>query len=447
MFDANDAPVRAVRDTAHRLTGAPADYDPLLAMVGDARLVLLGEATHGTREFYLARIAITQRLIMEQGFTGVVCEADWPDADRVNRYVRGVGEDRSAEEALGDFRRFPQWMWRNTDVRNFVAWLRDHNAALASGTPRVGFYGMDLYSLRRSREEVVRYLDQVDPDAARRARSRYACFDHHGEDPQEYGYAASFDLSPACEDQVVQQLVELQRRAAEYARRDGQMAADQYFTAEQNARLVRDAEEYYRSMFRGRVSSWNLRDRHMMDTVDALLTHLDRQVGRTRLVLWAHNSHLGDARATQMGEEGEWNVGQLARERHGGDAFLVGFTTYDGSVRAASDWGGEAERKRVRTGLSESHEEMFHEVGIPNFLLPLRGNETAAAHLREPRLERAIGVIYRPESERVSHYFHARLADQFDAVIHCDTTHALDPLESMAEEPTDQAPDTFPTAV
>ena len=312
--------MEAVRQSAHPLTGAAQDYDPLLDLVGEARFVLLGEASHGTHEFYHERAQITERLIKEKGFTAVAVEADWPDAYRVNRYVRGMSDDVDAIEALADFRRFPTWMWRNTDVVEFLEWLRAYNDALPPSATKIGFYGLDLYSLRASMKAVLHYLDKVDPDAAKRARARYACFDHFGEDTQVYGFMTASGLAKSCEEEVISQLVDLQRRAMEYARRDGHVAEDELFYAEQNARLVKNAEAYYRSMFLEEVSSWNLRDRHMVETLDALVAHLGRQGGRAKVVVWAHNSHLGDARATQMGQRGELNVGQLIRERYGREA-------------------------------------------------------------------------------------------------------------------------------
>ncbi|MBZ5674982.1 MAG: erythromycin esterase family protein [Acidobacteriia bacterium] len=436
-----------VRDASHPLTGADTDYDPLLEFLGDAHFVLLGEASHGTHEFYRQRAKITKRLIQEKGFTAVAVEADWPDAYRVNKYVRGQGEDADAVEALGGFKRFPAWMWRNADILDFIGWMRAHNDSLPSGAVKAGFYGLDLYSLHASIEAVLNYLDKVDPEGAQRARHRYACFEHFGADPQEYGYAAGLGLSQSCESEVVAQLVELQKRARDYAQRDGRIAADDFFYAEQNARLVKNAEQYYRTMFRGRVSSWNLRDMHMTQTLDALSDHFALHGQRTKTVLWAHNSHLGDARATQMGQAGEWNVGQLVRQRHGEDCALVGFTTYTGTVTAASDWGGPAERKNVRAARPGSYESLFHEIGMPAFLLTLPRNEHVAKGLREPMLERAIGVIYRPESELASHYFQARLSDQFDAVIHFDQTRAVEPLERSGEWDIGEPAETFPSGV
>lgn len=433
-----------VRAAAHPLVGEIDDYDPLLNLIGDASLVLIGEASHGTHEFYRERAQITKRLIKEKGFAAVAVEADWPDAYRVNRYVRGLGSDADAVEALAGFKRFPAWMWRNADVLDFVGWLRTHNDDLAPHAAKVGFYGLDLYSLHSSIAAVLDYLDRIDPDAAQRARARYACFDHFGSDEQAYGYATGLGIAKSCEEEVVSQLVELHRRAAEYARRDGRIAADEYFYASQNARLVLNAERYYRSMFRGRVSSWNLRDRHMVETLESLRQYLGAQA---KIVVWAHNSHLGDARATSMGQEGEWNVGQIVRELHDRDAVLVGLTTHHGTVTAASNWDGPAERKRVRPALVNSYEALFHDVSIPRFFLTLRNMGHATSALNEPLLERAIGVIYRPETERASHYFQARLSPQFDAVLHFDETRAVEPLERTVEWQEGEVPETFPTGI
>ena len=447
MLNVKTQLTNAVREAAHPLLGTAADYDPLMALIGEARFVLIGEASHGTHEFYQQRAEITKRLIQEKGFTAVAVEADWPDAYRVNRYVQGVNDDATSVAALGGFGRFPTWMWRNTDVVNFINWLREYNDALPPNATKVGFYGLDLYSLYSSIEAVLGYLDKIDPEAAKRARSRYSCLEHFDENTQEYGYAASFGLAKSCEDQVVNQLLELQRRLGEYAQGDGQVAADEFFYAEQNARLVKNAEEYYRTMFRGRVSSWNVRDRHMAETLDHLVVHLDKQANRTKIVVWEHNSHLGDARATDMAEAGELNLGQLVRERYSDYAVLVGFSTYIGTVTAASSWGGAAEHKRVRSALPESYEALFHDTGLPRFLLCLRDSNQAIKGLRQSRLERAIGVIYLPQTERASHYFYARLPDQFDAVIHFDQTTGVEPLERTAHWETGEAPETFPSAL
>jgi erythromycin esterase-like protein len=436
-----------LKEAAYPLEGTASDYDSLMDLIGDARLVLLGEASHGTHEFYHERAEITKRLITEKGFAAVAVEADWPDAYRINRYVRGIGDGATAIESLAGFKRFPAWMWRNTVVLDFIGWLRSHNDGLPSQATKTGFYGLDLYSLYTSVEAVLAYLDKVDPEAAKRARYRYSCFEDFEEDTQAYGYAANFGLTEPCEDEVLNQLRELQQLAAEYARRDGYIAEDEFFYAEQNARLVKNAEQYYRTMFGGRVSSWNLRDRHMAETLGALLTYLDKWGGHTKAVVWAHNSHLGDARATHMAEIGELNIGQLVRERYGREAVLVGFSTYSGTVTAASDWGGPAERKNVRPGLPGSYEALFHEVGLPRGMLLLRDNGEVGEELRERRLERAIGVIYRPETERMSHYFNARLSSQFDAMIHIDETRAVEPLERTAPWEKGEVPETYPTAL
>jgi len=428
------------------VTGAADDYDGLMDLVGTRRFVLIGEASHGTHEFYRERARITRRLIDEHGFTAVAVEADWPDAYRVNRYVMGLSKDPDADTALSDFRRFPAWMWRNRDVLQFVEWLRARNDAHAYPATKARFYGLDLYSLRASIEAVIGYLDRVDPAEARRARERYGCFDHVGAEGQAYGYALAYEAAIPCENEVVAQLVALRSRAEAYLRRDGWVAEDELFFAEQNARVVRDAEEYYQQMYRAEVSSWNLRDRHMAGTLDALVDHLDRRVGHTKVVVWEHNSHVGDARATAMGARGELNVGQLARQRYDGECLLVGFTTYDGRVTAASDWGKPAERKHIRPARSDSHEALLHEVAKPGFWLAT-ADATVRDTLRAPRLERAIGVIYRPETERRSHYFEARLGDQFDVVIHLDRTRALEPLERTATWDRGEPPETYPTGV
>lgn len=425
--------------------------ETLEELIGDARIVLIGESSHGTHEFYEARAAITKWLIEEKGFCAVAAEADWPDAYRVNRYVRGLGEDTNADEALSGFERFPAWMWRNTVVRDFVDWLRARNRLHESnGQRQAGFYGLDLYSLHRSMDEVITYLDKVDSKAAARARERYACFDHaSADDGQAYGFSAAFGAGPSCEKQAIEQLVEIQRSALDYARRDGLLAEDELFYAQQNAQTVRNAEVYYRAMFSGRVTSWNLRDKHMAQTLDALLKHLDRHhdAPTARIVVWAHNSHVGDARATEVWADGQLTLGQLVRQRYGDQARLIGFSTYAGTVTAASEWGGLAERKVVRPALQGSIEELLHEAGRSAFLVSALLSPAAADPLATVRLGRAIGVIYRPETERQSHYFHVRPADQFDAMIHIDKTRALEPLEPTSLWIAGETPETYPSGL
>jgi erythromycin esterase-like protein len=423
------------------LTGAADDYTPLLDRIGDARFVLVGEASHGTHEFYRERARITQELILQKGFHAVAIEGDWPDAYRVNQWLRGAGADADAEESLRGFKRFPTWMWRNAEVLDFLGWARAQNESRSRESLPIGFFGLDLYSLYASIEAILGYLDKVDPAAARRARDRYSCFEQFGEDAQIYGLSTSLGTKGSCEREVVEQLLELERRTL-----DG----EELFSVEQNARLVKNAEQYYRTMFAGRVSSWNLRDQHMVETLDALDEHLKSRVDRPKIVVWEHNSHLGDARATEMGKIGELNVGQLVRERHGKESFLVGFTTYEGTVTAASDWGAPAERKRVRPALAGSYEQLFHSRGLARFLA-LRdvsaGRAGLLPDLPEEALERAIGVIYRPETERQSHYFRARITEQFDAVIHIDKSRAVEPLERTAEWTAGEVPETYPFTV
>jgi erythromycin esterase-like protein len=437
----------AVSRHARRLAGTVADDDELMRLLGGAAFALIGEASHGTDDFYRERAAITRRLIVDHGLAAVAVEADWPDALRVNRYVRGLPGDEDGRAALGGFRRFPTWMWRNTAVLEFVEWLRRHNAALAS-TQRVGFYGIDLYSLFGSVDAVLSYLDREDPEAAVRARRRYACFDAYREDAQAYGYATRFAMSASCEDAVVAQLRELLSARAAQAALDAGKDDDARFHAEENARLVKNAEAYYRTMFGSRVDSWNLRDSHMVETLEALRRHLGRgRAAPPRIAVWAHKSHLGDARATELGEAGEWNVGQLVRERHGEGAALLGFSTYEGTVAAASDWDGPLETKRVRPGLAGSWEALFHDTGLARFALPMRGERALVAALATPRLQRAIGVIYRPETERQSHYFLARPAQQFDAIVHLDRTRAVSSLDAREPRGSGEAPETFPSGV
>jgi erythromycin esterase-like protein len=428
------------------INGDASDYDALIESIADRRIVLIGEASHGTHEFYRERARITRRLVDECGFTAVAVEGDWPDAYRVNRYAMGMSRDADADTALSDFRRFPSWMWRNRDVLHFVQWMRARNDSQRDPTTKVRFYGLDLYSLGASIEAVIAYLDRVDPEEAQRARDRYACFDHVGAEGQAYGFALAYRSAIPCENEVVAQLVELRARSAAYLRRDGWVAEDELFFAEQNARVVRDAEEYYQQMYRAEVSSWNLRDRHMAGTLDALLEHLDRRHHHTKVLVWEHNSHVGDARATDMAQRGECNVGQLARQRYGRECALVGFTTYDGEVTAAANWGDLPQRRRVRPALDGSHEAVLHRLGGKSYWFAT-GTASMREVFAEPRLERAIGVIYRPETERQSHYLRARLCDQFDAVIHLDRTRALEPLERNPGWDRGEPPETYPTGL
>jgi len=418
------------------------DYDQLVDRAGNSQVVLIGEASHGTHEFYAVRARLTRQLIEEKGYRIVALEADWPDALRAHRYISGDAPEPDAAAALADFRRFPAWMWRNTVMVEFVDWLRQWNLRPGNAQAQVGLFGMDLYSMHASMASVLEYLDQVDPAAAARARARYACFDYFGDDPQNYGMATTLGKSESCEDAVVAQMIEMRRNYGALVAADGPKAEDEFFYAEQNARLVKNAEEYYRAMFRGRDECWNLRDAHMTETLAALIGHYEQ--GRSKLIVWAHNSHLGDARATDMSKRGEWNVGQLTRELFDDQVYSIGFSTFRGSVTAARDWGAIAERRQVRPGLPESYEALFHATGIPSFWLDMREDNATKELLETPRLQRAIGVIYRPETERWSHYFSTNVAEQFDAMIHIDTTRALEPLELSSRWEKGELPETYP---
>ncbi|HSJ25061.1 MAG TPA: protein-L-isoaspartate(D-aspartate) O-methyltransferase [Longimicrobiales bacterium] len=416
---------------------ASADLDGLLRRIGGARLVLIGEASHGTSEFYRMRARITQELIERHGFDFVAVEADWPDAAEVDAYVRHVPERRPH---VKPFQRFPRWMWANTDVMEFVHWLRRHNDEHGDHPDRrVGFHGLDLYSMHTSIESVLRYLDDVDPDAAAVARDRYGCLTPWQNDPVLYGRAVLTGSFDRCEEAVLAMLNDLLRKRLDYTRSDGARFAD----AVQNARLVVNAEQYYRAMYRGAVASWNLRDQHMFDTLSMLLKLYGPD---SRGVVWAHNSHLGDASATDMGARGEHNIGQLVRQAHGDDAYLMGFGTHTGTVAAASDWGQPVQIMDVRPSHALSYERLCHDTSVPHFMLPLRAgaDDGVREALIEPRLERAIGVIYRPETELQSHYFHASLPRQFDEWIWFDTSSAVTEIGDAQRDVLAGMPDTFP---
>ncbi len=445
---AGDVP-EAIQSIARPLRGEQ-DIDRLVELVAHRRIVMIGEATHGTHEFYDLRAALTRRLIQHHGFAAVAIEGDWPDALRADRFVRDQAtDDDDAESALDSFERFPRWMWRNTDAAAFIAWLRGHNSQ-RDEHQRVGFYGLDLYSLHASMRAVVEYLEDNDRDAASRARERYACFDHVQGDAEQYGLQAHLGIGPKCETEVVAQLVEMQLR--KLARSGRSPTGDAWFHAVQQAHVVRNAEAYYRMMFAGRSASWNLRDTHMADTLDMLCDHLGNGGPArlpARLIVWAHNSHVGDARATEVGDDGQLTLGQIARQRHPGEVALIGMTTHEGSVLAADDWEDAPQRMRVRPSLPGSWEELLHEVDLPRFYVTSE-DLNAVLGERVERLQRAIGVVYRPSTERRSHYLHARLADEVDVLIHLDETRAvepLDPIELAPVTPEQELPETFPTGV
>jgi protein-L-isoaspartate(D-aspartate) O-methyltransferase len=401
------------------------ELGPLLDQIGDAHVVLLGEATHGTSEFYRMRTRITTELVMRRGFNIVAIEGDWPDAAHVDHHVRALDFPLRDEST---FTRFPTWMWRNREVVELIAWLKSHNELIKDPQWRVGFHGLDLYSLYKSLDAVLHYLNDIDPKAAKIARERYACLSPWERDPALYGRAAISQGYAQCERPVVAVLRDLLERRLDYARADG----DRFFDATSNAHLVAAAEEYYRVMYYGGPASWNLRDQHMFDTLERLLAFRGRNA---KAVVWAHNSHVGDARATEMGAaRGEHNIGQLCRQALGDAAFSIGFGTHAGTVAAATDWDGPMQIKKVRPSHPSSYERLCHDADVPAFLLSLRypARDAVRDELASPRLERAIGVIYRPETELQSHYFQAALPWQFDAYVWFDETRAVLALEAEA---------------
>lgn len=430
------------------------------------QLVLIGEASHGTFEFYKMRADLSLRLIKEKGFDAVVAEADFPDAFRVNMYVRGMtippnnsstnqeergfALDQTAEQALGDFSRFPTWMWRNTVVVEFLESLRQYNNHLPAQN-KAGFYGLDVYSLHSSASKVIDYLSQVDPEAAARAKARYMCFDRYGGDSQAYGMAVGLYGRPSCEPAALSQLIEMLKSTEEgkYAGKlDGVQGDELAFAAAANAAVVRGAEEYYRNIYFSEESTWNLRDEHFADTVERVAVHLERRLGRpAKLIIWAHNSHLGDAQYTDMGQRrGEINVGQLLRERWGEERVVnIGFSTHTGTVAAAHNWDQPVQLMKVRASRPGSWEHLLHKTNIPQFAVDFKhGPKQLKEAMVGPLLERAIGVIYRPQTERQSHLFYAELSKQFDVVVHIDETRAVQPLDLKAWEVGPDVDETYP---
>ncbi len=443
MLDTKKDIVSLVQKSAHKLEQFPEDYSTLLKLCEKKSFILLGEATHGTYEFYQARCEITKQLILHHGLNFIAIEGDWPSAYRVNRYVRGQGVDINANEALGDFKRFPLWMWRNTVILDFVEWLRKYNENLPA-TRQVGFYGLDMYSLYESVAAVLEYLDQVDPEAGLKAREYYSCLDHAG-DRSHYGYALQSTLQSSCKNDVIRVLVDLRQRSMAYANERDILSEDEQFQAEQNARLIQSAEGYYRQMFNSRANTWNLRDSHMFETLNNLYQYISyRLKAPAKIAVWEHNSHIGDARATYMRSIGQHNVGQLVRQSYADECKLVGFTTYTGTVTAASNWDGPAECKKVRKSLPNSVEDIFHRANLSQFLLIMQDNVARA--FEDLYIERAIGVLYLPQSERTSHYFSCRPAIQFDAILHFDETAAIEPLDSTSVWITGEE-NTFPFSV
>ncbi len=431
------------------IKGASEDFDSVLSFIADASIVLMGEASHGTHEFYNARATMAKRLIVEKNFRTIAIEGDFPDVYRINRYINFQGDDTSARESLEDFKRFPLWMWRNEEMLSFIQWLRNYNKAQPS-EERVSIYGLDLYSLYTSIKIVIDQLQKIDPQAAAVAEQRYNCFDVY-QDPQEYGYLASVFEEKSCRQEALAEYVEIVKKRVAQFKYDNLDTRQEKFYVQQNALLVKNAEQYYTSLFStDRAASWNMRDSHMMEVIRDVLKY-NKGTGRShKMIVWAHNSHVGDARATQMASRGELNVGQLAKEEFGAQAVAIGFTTYIGTVSAASAWDAPVERKKVRPALENSVEYFFHEIGAEAFVvIPSQHPELYQLFSENKYLERAIGVIYLPQTERHSHYFYAQLSKQFDIIIHYDTTHAVKPIDVSThwESGEEDAPETFPFGV
>ncbi|MBL4653798.1 MAG: erythromycin esterase family protein [Flavobacteriales bacterium] len=428
------------------LAGVSDDYNSILEATQETEHVFIGGATHGTHEFYSIRADITKRLILEKGFNAIAIEGDWPDAYRINQYVKGDKTIKSALDALDRFKKFPTWMWRNEVIVEFIDWLHHHNSKL-SFDKKVGFYGLDLYSLNASVEIIIKYLEENDINAAKKAKQRYACFDPFKEELKSYGYATILGITRSCEDEVIAQLVELTSNSYQYIKENGSNE-DEYFYIQQNTRLVKNAEKYYRSMFNDKTFSWNVRDKHMIEILDQIAKHLGAKLHKkAQIVTWAHNSHVGDARATEVRIKGQLNMGQLAKEQYPNKVLLIGFLTNTGSVIAASGWNYAAEPKTVLSAINYSYEYFFHHLNPSNFLLNFKTQPQIKTLIPSELLERSIGVIYLPETERESHYIHANLVKQFDIVIYIDKTSAIRPLEKSAILHSGEVFETFPFGV
>lgn len=421
----------------------PSDYDPLLEWVGAARIVMLGGATLGTHEFHRERARITQRLIEELGFNAIAIEADWPAVWRVNQYVRGAGGDETAEEALGDLKGFPLWSWRNTDTAAFVEWLKNHNAARTLER-QAGFYGLDRYNLYRSAAAALEALDRDDPAAAARARYRFSLFDQYGEEPGEADYAAETALAPERVEALAKELAARRDRDWEALHRENSESGDPFFQAPPDTRLQRSAPRFYRALFKNGNEAWNMRERQMAATLEATLEGLGRHMAEPRLVVWTHNVHCGDARATEPGRHGLLSMGSLLGKRQGEGVWRVGFTTYEGEVTVASSWDGGIERRLVRPLPEDSCEGFLHQFGEQAALANLRQPGALRDALLEARLQRAIGAVYRPQTELLSHTFNARPARQFDVLIHLDQTRAAEPLDRTPEWEEGEESESYP---
>lgn len=429
------------------------DLDPLLDHIGDARYVLLGEASHGTYEFYIWRAEITKRLITEKGFSFIAVEGDWPDCYRVNRYIKGIENSGSlsAYEVLHEFSRWPTWMWANMEMVDLIEWLRLYNKGVENPNKKVGFYGLDVYSLWESLDAVMQYLQKNYPDAMKAAIEAYRCFEPYGRDIEEYAQATAF-IPESCEEGVANMLIDLRRKAgggedeSEFKDNRGEIR----FNAEQNAVVAKNAELYYRTMMKGGAASWNVRDHHMMNTLERLMKFHDSDA---KSIVWAHNTHIGDARATDMARAKMVNLGQLAREQVGRDnVVLIGFGTYKGSVIASKEWGKPMKRMLVPSAIDGSWDSFLHNLDDPgvvrNKLLTFDDayNLQADSPFLESKGQRAIGVVYNPSYEKYGNYVETILQARYDAFLFIDETHALHPVH-MKVYPDEELPETFPTGL
>lgn len=427
---AQDETVDTIRSVAVPFNDISSDLTQIIQELSTKEFILLGGASHGTQEFCQARIEITKQLILHHKLSAIAIEGDWPSAYRVNCYVRWQSDDNNANEALSDFKRFPLWMWRNTLILDFVVWLRNHNKGLPVER-QVGFYGLDMYSMYESIGAVIDYLDQVDPEAGKQARIHYECLDHMGGENQ-YGYGVALGYKRSCESDVIAQLVALREKAISYVA-DGDMASeDDQFQAEQNARLISDAEAYYRQLFDPRINTWTLRDVHMKSTLDDLHEHLSKRLKNpAKIAVWAHNTHVGDARATELVRRSQQNLGQLVRESYTHCCALLGLMTYSGIMTAATRWNAPAQRMLLRPAIDGAVEELLHATELKQFYLAL--NHGIADALDCSYLTRAIGVTYQPEIEEAKHYLSCRLTEQYDGLLFIDETRALEPLDPTSE--------------
>lgn len=416
-------------------------YHSFIERLGEAQLILMGGSTHGTYEFYKIRSEITKALIKEKGFNAIAIEADWPDVYNLNLYVKNQKPEMDDYAALKTFETFPSWMWCNDVILDFIRWLRAHNDKIQDSQNKLGIFGLDLYSLHTSMKLVIEYLEKIDPTAAEQAKERYQCMEQYSEEPTTYSYAVAAGLVPDCKDEVYTQLIEILKMEIQTLR-DPDASQEELLFLIQNAKVVANAEAYYRSLFSGPEITWNLRSKHMMDTLETLRVFHQRLSGRPpKIIVWAHNVHIGDARATHMAQKNKISMGQLARDHYGEKCYLLGFSSYEGTVTASSKWGGDTEVKKLQPAAEGSYEYLFHQLNTPSFVLYLEEN----IPLIQPALQRSIGVIYKPETESVSHYHYAHLPQQFNAIIHVDSTTAVKPLNMKKHWGIGEFPDTFPT--